>query len=160
MRILAPPLQPDTALNLWLSQIAQGFRGGISPVNIHETAKRHHVVVTFSGLNGSEIAYPFYARHPVKIEEAWIISSVSTSGSTLSSHWKFHLRTAAGKDLNGSGVITAGGEIVADIPWSCLPAGVSLVRGDTVKLSVTKVGAPTSLSSAAISLVLILIMEE
>lgn len=115
---------------------------------------QQHKLVRIGALAASDDFYVFIEDLPVTIVGVEILCDTTTSGSDGSNNWQFTLynltqaNTIAVDDTNGN-------EITADTPWEVLITGnADLESHDILELRAVLTGAPTSLASAEISVVI------
>lgn len=87
------------------------------------------------------------------VSKVYLVSDTTTSGSGAGNRWDFNVRNVTqAENLKAADKTTNGAEITLEVAYDLgLDQNLTgLAAGDVLRLTVTKTGAPTSLSSARI----------
>lgn len=99
----------------------------------------------------------YYIKSPVEnivLTRAYLISTVSTSGSDALNNWEFQVTKNGVTNMTAAPKSTNGAEIAAGTPYdlgAILQAVETVAASDTIEVTVTKNGSPTDLSGSLIT---------
>ena len=131
--------------------------GGVGLAELSTAAKLNMCNVHIPGFNASVNEFIFAAPSACTIANVLLVSDTDTSGSDASNKYDFQVSNVTqSQNLLSAAATTNGAEITQDVVKEITPdQNASITQGDVLKLSITKTGTPTDLSSADVHVIVI-----